>query len=96
MDATKLKHLVEQLSAQPAPQLIPIATFFDGNDNLGSIGCNLMEHPGMFVVGTTHADELAEELSALEPDEVGSAEDFGIPDALARKYTAPIHVAWWD
>jgi len=135
MDTTKLKHLVEQLSAQPAPQLIPIATFFDGNDDLGSIGCNLMDHPGIdafreafariarrrdvqaiyarisevdpdddcwpftdtvFVVGTLHADELAEELSALEPDEVGSAKDFGIPDALARKYTAPILVAWWD
>ena len=50
----------------------------------------------MFVVGTTYADELAAELSALEPDEVGSAKDFDSPDALARKYTAPIHVAWWD
>jgi hypothetical protein len=135
MDITKRNHLVEQLAAQPAPQLVPIATFFDGNDDLGSIGCNLMEHPGIdafretfariarrrdvgavyaqiaevdpgddcwpfsdtvFVVGTLHADELAAELKALEPDEVGSGEDFGIPAALARKHSSPILVAWWD
>ncbi|MFO0964195.1 MAG: hypothetical protein U0793_01225 [Gemmataceae bacterium] len=28
-------------------QLVPIAEFFDGNDDLGSIGCNLDPHPGM-------------------------------------------------
>jgi hypothetical protein len=47
MDITKRNHLVEQLSSQPEPQLVPIDTFFDGNDDLGSIGCNLPEHPGI-------------------------------------------------
>jgi hypothetical protein len=135
MDTTKRNNLVEQLSAQPEPQLVPIETFFDGNDDLGSIGCNLMDHPGIaafretfariarrrdveaiyaqiaevdpgddcwpfsdtvFVVGSIHADELAAELKTLEPDEVGSAEDFGIPDALSQKHSSPILVAWWD
>jgi hypothetical protein len=50
----------------------------------------------VFVVGALHADELAAELSGLEPDEVSSAKYFGIPDALAQKYTSPILVAWWD
>ena len=31
----------------PEPQIVSIARFFDGNDDLGSIGCNLMEHPGV-------------------------------------------------
>jgi hypothetical protein len=47
MDITKRKQLVEELAKQPAPQLVPIERFFDGNDDPGSIGCNLKEHPGM-------------------------------------------------
>ena len=31
----------------PEPQLVPIARFFDGNDDLSSIGCNLDPHPGI-------------------------------------------------
>jgi len=27
--------------------LVPRAQFFDGNDDLGSIGCNLLHHPGI-------------------------------------------------
>jgi len=27
--------------------LVTISEFFDGNDDLGSIGCNLPDHPGM-------------------------------------------------
>jgi len=36
-----------ELEDQPEPQLVPIDRFFDGNDDEGSIGCNLVPHPGM-------------------------------------------------
>src|SRR5687768_6297874 len=47
MDITKRNQLVEELKKQPAPQLVPIEKFFDGNDDAASIGCNLAEHPGI-------------------------------------------------
>ena len=46
MDATKCRQLKAELSAQDAPA-VPIARYFDGNDDEASIGCNLLEHPGM-------------------------------------------------
>jgi hypothetical protein len=30
-----------------APPFVSIERFFDGNDDEGSIGCNLLEHPGL-------------------------------------------------
>jgi len=39
--------LKRELESQPEPQLVPIDRFFDGNDDEGSIGCNLVPHPGM-------------------------------------------------
>lgn len=47
MDNTKCKALKEALAAQPEPQIVVAERFFDGNDDPGSIGCNLMEHPGI-------------------------------------------------
>jgi hypothetical protein len=47
MDAAKCRALKAELSDQPEPQVVPIAHFFDGNDDLGSIGCNLEPHPGV-------------------------------------------------
>ena len=41
--------LIARLAAQPEPQLVRIEEFLAGNDDLGSIGCNLPEHPGMDV-----------------------------------------------
>ena len=32
--------------AQPAP-LVSLEEFFDGNEDLGSIGCNIADHPGI-------------------------------------------------
>ena len=49
MDVAKRKALITRLAAEPAPQIVAIDTFFDGNDDLGSIGCNLIEHPGIEV-----------------------------------------------
>lgn len=62
MDTNKRNHLIEKLSREPEPQLVPIAEFFDGNDDLGSIGCNLIEHPGIDVFRTVFAQV------ALRPD----------------------------
>jgi hypothetical protein len=47
MDRAKCQALKDKLSAQPEPQIISIAEFFEGNDDLGSIGCNLDQHPGV-------------------------------------------------
>ena len=47
MDTIKRNKLVASLSSEPEPQLVSIREFFDGNDDPGSIGCNLMEHPGI-------------------------------------------------
>jgi hypothetical protein len=47
MDDNKCKALKADLAAEPSPQIVSIERFFDGNDDLGSIGCNLMEHPGI-------------------------------------------------
>jgi hypothetical protein len=135
MDQSKRDRLVVALSSDPQSQLVRIDTFLDGNDDLGSIGCNLMQHPGIevfrstferianrrdveavyaqiaevdpgedswpfadtvFVVGSIPVSELASELAALEPDEVGSAVNFGIPPELEANRSSPVLVAWWD
>lgn len=49
MDDSKCRALKAELAAQPEPQVVAIERFFDGNDDPGSIGCNLMEHPGVEV-----------------------------------------------
>jgi hypothetical protein len=47
MDLSKCKALKARLGPDQYGQLVPIAEFFDGNDDLGSIGCNLDPHPGV-------------------------------------------------
>lgn len=47
MDDTKCKALKKELAAQPERQIVAIERFFDGNDDPGSIGCNLIEYPGV-------------------------------------------------
>ena len=49
MDADKCRALKAQLAAQPQPPLVTIERFFEGNDDPGSIGCNLLPHPGVDV-----------------------------------------------
>jgi len=49
MNEAKCRALKQELASQPKPQIVPIERFFDGNDDEGSIGCNLPEHPGMDV-----------------------------------------------
>jgi hypothetical protein len=47
MDDAKCRALKVELGTQPEPQIVPIARFFDGNDDSDSIGCNLSPHPGI-------------------------------------------------
>ena len=47
MNTAKRNALVDRLSKEEEPLLVSIDEFFDGNDDLGSIGCNLTEHPGI-------------------------------------------------
>jgi len=53
MDLAKRKTLIEALATQSEPQVVEINRFFDGNDDEGSIGCNLSEHPGIDAFRTT-------------------------------------------
>jgi hypothetical protein len=50
MDLQKRAALINTILAFDAPRdimpVVPLEAFFDGNDDLGSIGCNLPEHPG--------------------------------------------------
>ena len=39
--------LIARLSRQPEPHVVAIEEFLEDNDDVGSIGCNLSEHPGM-------------------------------------------------
>lgn len=47
MNRAKSDALKRELEGQSAPQRVPVDRFFDGNDDEGSIGCNLVPHPGM-------------------------------------------------
>jgi len=53
MDEAKRIALIHKLSQLPEDALISLDEFFDGNDDMGSIGCNLMEHPGLDVFRDT-------------------------------------------
>lgn len=47
MDLKKCNDLKSRLGPDEYGQIVPIVEFFDGNDDSGSIGCNLLSHPGM-------------------------------------------------
>jgi hypothetical protein len=135
MDNSKCKALKTELADQPELQLVSIERFFDGNDDLGSLGCNLIEHPGVptfrdvftnllrrpdveavyariseldpgkdswpftdtiIVVGTIPADELRSAVITLEPDEIGTAEEFGVALSDAERQGLPALAVWWD
>lgn len=49
MDHVKSRTLKDEFADRPGPLVVPIERFFDGNDDLGSIGCNLISHPGIDV-----------------------------------------------
>lgn len=53
MDDIKRDRLIKRLSELPDDALISLDEFFDGNDDEGSIGCNLISHPGMAIFRET-------------------------------------------
>jgi hypothetical protein len=63
VDPAKRKILLHTIQSQPewekGQALVTAAEFFDGNDDLGSIGCNLTEHPGL-----EHFQKVLKELEA--------------------------------
>ncbi len=50
VDPIKRTALLRTIKSQPEYEigqaLVKVTEFFDGNDDLGSIGCNLSDHPG--------------------------------------------------
>ncbi|MDB5347021.1 MAG: hypothetical protein JWP89_5398 [Schlesneria sp.] len=135
MDSQKCQALKGELERQGENPLVSIDQFFDGNDDLGSIGCNLAEHPGMevfrdvltgllerddvegvyaliyeidpgedswpftdtiLVVGAISEEELRAIVTPLDPDEIGTAEEFGVPAAIIESHRSPILGVWWD
>jgi len=77
MDNAKCKALKAELAAQPEPQIVSVERFFDGNDDPGSIGCNLIEHPGVdafrdVLTGLLHRPDVQAvyaQISELDPGE---------------------------
>jgi hypothetical protein len=75
MDLTKCKALKTRLGPDLYGQIVPIAEFFDGNDDPGSIGCNLAPHPGTDVfrdvltglVGRSDVEAVYAQISELDP-----------------------------
>jgi hypothetical protein len=49
MDEEKRQALVSDALKETFPGFVAIERFFDGNDDEGSIGCNLIPHPGIEV-----------------------------------------------
>ncbi len=47
MDESKCAALKAELASQQPSPVVTIERFFDGNDDAASIGCNLIEHPGI-------------------------------------------------
>lgn len=51
VDKVKLNALLSKIKEIGMPgeelPLVSLEDFFEGNDDIGSMGCNLMEHPGM-------------------------------------------------
>lgn len=47
MDDTKCNALKLALAHKPEPWVVSVEQFFDGNDDVSSIGWKLTEHPGM-------------------------------------------------
>lgn len=70
MDVDKCNALKADLGSESNPQVVPIDRFFDGNDDPGSIGCNLFDHPGIdrfrdILVGLTRRPDVQAVYAAI-------------------------------
>lgn len=50
----------------------------------------------VLVFGKISPDELQTILKPLQPDEVGPASSFGVPDAILARHQSVALAAWWD
>jgi hypothetical protein len=98
MDNAKCNALKEELAAQPEPRIVPIERFFDGNDDLGSIGCNLMNHPGLDVFRDVFAGLLRRpdvqsihaQIAEVDPKDLGIAPSHWVVSRVAGStWTVP-------
>lgn len=77
MDLGKSNALKDRLGPDESGQIVPIADFFDGNDDVGSIGCNLVPHPGIDLFRNTltgllkrpDVEAVYAQISELDPGE---------------------------
>ncbi|GAB3786695.1 hypothetical protein [Dyella agri] len=87
MDSSKCSLLKSKLASCPEPQFVSIDEFFDGNDDEGSIGCNLWpNHPGIAAFRETLAtlaarhdvDQVVIEINEADP----GADDWPFSDVV--------------
>jgi hypothetical protein len=77
VDEAKCNALKASLADKTEPQVVPIERFFDGNNDLRSIGCNLDPHPGIerfrrILTGLTSRPDVEvvyTQISELDPGE---------------------------
>jgi hypothetical protein len=105
MDITKCNALKRELATQPDPQVVPIDRFFDGNDDLGSIGCITELDPGtdswpftdtVLGIGSIPPAVLQECVADLQPDEGGPADPKFLSPGLSDEERRSTLVVWWD
>ncbi len=101
VDSAKRANLLRAIKLQPEWEdgraLVKVDEFFDGNDDLGSIGCNLPDHPGLqhfrsileSVAARDDVDEVWMQIYDLEEGEWPFSENvlvFGkIPESEVRQ-----------
>jgi hypothetical protein len=78
MDSSKCALLKSKLASCSDPQLVSVDEFFSGNDDEGSIGCNLWpNHPGVAtfhealaaIAARSDVDHVAIEITEADPGE---------------------------
>jgi len=78
MESSKRALLKSKLARLSEPQLLSVEEFFDGNDDEGSIGCNLWpHHPGIAtfretlgaIAARSDVDRVAIEITETDPGE---------------------------
>jgi hypothetical protein len=77
LELSKRTRLINEYADKPVPHVIPVEKFFDGNNDPGSIGCNLVNHPGIEVFRRTltgmvrrgDVDAIYVQIAELDPGE---------------------------
>ncbi|PFK67047.1 hypothetical protein COJ21_24420 [Priestia megaterium] len=103
-------NLIKKIYEQGYPDektapLVSLEEFFEGNDDEGSIGCNLMDHPGIYwpfservyILSNANPEEIEEWVGILGPDEIEEGYMFGNPPIAPELYpNHKVFGVWWD